>query len=425
MQLAFRLVEIAGTVLAWLIAIPLAFLVPKDHRLIVVIGREDGRFSDNAKYFCLQAWAGGPGRHYRVVFLTGNRATWSELNDRGAPVLRFPSLRAIGCLLRAAAVVADSVEWVRKGRFQLAFRAKRIQLWHGVPLKKIELDHLAARLDRRGILFRLLYRLYLSFNARYPRYDLLVSTSRYFTSRAFADSFHARKVIECGYPRNAALSAQGCSGLGELVGVNTDRETLRALQMARADGERLILFAPTFRTHGANVLDPGVIDWIALDAFARARRLRVVLKLHPLLAGTQKLRGCSHVIDYDARCDVYPLLAQVEVLITDYSSIYFDFLLLDRPIIFFPYDLEEYQQRERGLLFPYEQVTPGAVARTQDELHAAILVALGPAGDGHAADRRALRELAFDHPEPDAGLSIWPHLTRLLGGARGRDGRAA
>lgn len=416
-QVLIRLAWLPGIALAWLIAVPLAFLVRKRPALVVVIGREDGRFSDNAKYFCLQAWAGEPGRRYKIVFLTESRTTWNELNGRGAPVLLYPSLRGIWSLLRAAVIVADSVDWVRKARFQLAFRAKRVQLWHGVPLKKIELDHLKSRLRKRGFLFRALYSLYVSAMARYPLYDLLVSTSRYFTTRAFAGSFRAVKVIECGYPRNTALSAQARDRLGELVWVNTDRETMGTLETGRAEGARLVLFAPTFRTHGANILDPGVIDWDALDEFARAQRLRIVLKLHPLLAGAGQLQACSHVSEYDARCDVYPLLGEIDILITDYSSIYFDFLLVDRPIIFFPYDLVEYQQRERDLLFPYSQVTPGAIASSQQELHAKIRAALEPAGDGYAAERRALRALAFDHQEPDAGLAIWPHLDRLLGAA--------
>ena len=57
--------------------------------------------------------------------------------------------------------------------------------------------------------------------------------------------------------------------------------------------------------------------------------------------------------------DVYTFLSEVDILITDYSSIYFDYLLWERPIIFFPYDLEYYRDEDRGLIFEYDEYTPG------------------------------------------------------------------
>jgi CDP-glycerol glycerophosphotransferase (TagB/SpsB family) len=61
--------------------------------------------------------------------------------------------------------------------------------------------------------------------------------------------------------------------------------------------------------------------------------------------------------------DIYPLLRESAVLITDYSSVYFDYLLLDRPIIFAPFDLQLYTTAERELFYDYDQVTPGPKAK--------------------------------------------------------------
>jgi len=60
--------------------------------------------------------------------------------------------------------------------------------------------------------------------------------------------------------------------------------------------------------------------------------------------------------------DIYPLLKETAVLITDYSSIFFDYLLLDRPIVFAPFDIQQYVTVERGLFYDYDQVTPGPKA---------------------------------------------------------------
>ena len=61
--------------------------------------------------------------------------------------------------------------------------------------------------------------------------------------------------------------------------------------------------------------------------------------------------------------DIYPLLKEAAVLITDYSSIFFDYLLLDRPIVFAPFDIQHYVTAERELFYEYDQVTPGPKAK--------------------------------------------------------------
>ena len=65
-------------------------------------------------------------------------------------------------------------------------------------------------------------------------------------------------------------------------------------------------------------------------------------------------------------------MVHCDLLITDYSSIFFDFLLLDRPIVFFPYDLEQYLSQDRAMYFDYEIMTPGPKCRTYDELELQI-----------------------------------------------------
>jgi CDP-glycerol glycerophosphotransferase (TagB/SpsB family) len=114
------------------------------------------------------------------------------------------------------------------------------------------------------------------------------------------------------------------------------------------------------------------------------------------------------------------MLPRLDALITDYSSIYFDYLLLDRPVLFFPYDLERYREDERGFYFEYEEVTPGPKARTFDELVSRICELL----DGYERERAAWR------PERDRvahlchafrdGQSARRLIDRLHEGARAR-----
>ena len=407
-----QLRELPILLLAWLVAWPLGRLCPRDRKRIAVIGRDDGRFSDNAKYFFIHG-AAGLRDHYTVVFVTGDRRTRDALLEHGAAAVLYPSLAAFRLLLRAGAVVADSAEWVRGGRYQLSFGAKRLQLWHGVPLKAIERVNLKRTLSRWRAPARLLYGVYLKLFARYPRYDLVVSTSGFFSAAAFRESFDVARVIESGYPRNDVLASGNGSPSSALVPVNCDDAALARMRELRLGGHRVVLYAPTFRTHGRNPVGGEVLDHTALQVFAESNRLCIVLKLHPVLAGARRLRGLPHIVEYEPGGDIYPALAGVDLLVTDYSSIYFDFLLLDRPMVFFPYDLDEYLRRERDLLFEYRQMTPGPIARTQGELQREILLALDDR-DAFSSERARVRSLAFDHAAGGAAERIWAQLERIL-----------
>jgi len=103
--------------------------------------------------------------------------------------------------------------------------------------------------------------------------------------------------------------------------------------------------------------------------------------------------------------DAHLLLHEVDVLVTDYSSIYFDYLLTDRPIIFYAYDLTDYVGASRALYEPYEDVTPGILARNSEELVSALKTVLEDYTEAlqQYADQRAkLRVRLHAPPEPSA-----------------------
>jgi CDP-glycerol glycerophosphotransferase (TagB/SpsB family) len=159
----------------------------------------------------------------------------------------------------------------------------------------------------------------------------------------------------------------------------------------RIAGRRFVLYAPTWREGGES-----------LYAFSPSElaRLERVLERHNAALG---IRGHSNVRTHaayaDARysdtilsmneCpDVNLVLRLTDVLITDYSGIYFDFLLLDRPVIHFVYDLQEYRL-DRGFLYDIEEVAAGPLAPTFDQLLTELDQTLG----GGDADRTRRREM--------------------------------
>ena len=122
--------------------------------------------------------------------------------------------------------------------------------------------------------------------------------------------------------------------------------------------------------------------------------------------------GSPRVRTADGRAfpDANELLKHVDVLVTDYSSIYMDFLLLDRPVVFNPVDREEYEA-QRGFLFPYDDHTPGAKARTEAQFLAALEAELQGL-DPYAADRARTRALFHKHPGGGARERILGEVAR-------------
>jgi len=122
-----------------LIALPLSVLVNKRKNLISFIGRDSGIFTDNVKYFFLYLHYLKPG-DIEYYFITENKNTYREVKDLNLPALYYPSFKSIYVLLRSNILIVDNWTWITNLKYYLLYKAKKIQLWHGVPLKKIELD---------------------------------------------------------------------------------------------------------------------------------------------------------------------------------------------------------------------------------------------------------------------------------------------
>mgnify|MGYP001809730153 CR=1 FL=1 len=383
--IAFR--QFLTALLGWVVGYPLTRLIRRDPNLILVIPRPG--FSDNSKYFYLYAAEQLAGRG-RVVLLSGDSVIRNRVIEAGGEAVTHPSWRSLNLLLRCRTVATDVSDWFDYGAYPLTADATRVQIWHGAPLKHIELALFEWRLSHLPAWLRLLLRIQKTVIGRYPRYDLVVATSQGFIRDAFAHSFEAREFVATGYPRNDILFGWPPAGTlaDRLAAINVDHETLQRVREARESGWTVCLYVPTFRKDMGCTFS-GAVDLGRLSTFAGQHRLLMVLKLHPFLHGMHALQAYPHMIEYEAQADVYPLMPLTDVLITDYSSIFFDFLLLDRPIIFLTHDLERYLEQDRAMYFDFATMTPGVKCQDQDELEQALLAVLSGEGD---ADLAAMRE---------------------------------
>lgn len=161
----------------------------------------------------------------------------------------------------------------------------------------------------------------------------------------------------------------------------------------------MIFYMPTFRE--SEILFFENFDRDDFQIFLEENNTLFCIKLHPKSKLNEEFRNIQSenimVINKDA--DPYVFLKMADVLITDYSSIYFDYLLLDRPIIFFAYDLEEYLNDSREMYFDYDEFTPGEKVNNYHELKKSILRCVNLDNenrDEYSDSRRKIREKVFD-----------------------------
>lgn len=355
-----------------------------------VFGADGGdRFADNPKYLFLHA--ARERDDVRAIWLSENDETIDELRAAGYEAYRSDGVRGVVHTLLAEYV------FVCLGRGDVAWWATGgthvVNLWHGCPLKRIGADRAG---EKPGLVDRLI------FATRDSAFNDLVTTADGLR-RHFASAFDlsTEQVPALGYPRNDVLRADPVDA--ELcVDVAThDRIAARA-----GDGP-VVAYMPTYRrgfgmAHGGG--DGPPIDEAALHDLLDAHDATFLVKHHPHATERIGAGAGDRIIDLPDDYDIYPSLDDVDVLLTDYSSVYLDYLHLDRPVVFYPYDREAYEARP-GFYFDYDAVTPGPTPETFGGLYDALDDALAGV-DEYEAERSTVRNQFFDHPDADAAALV-------------------
>ena len=253
-----------------------------------------------------------------------------------------------------------------------------INLWHGVPLKKIAL--LDPILNKAG-------RIYLK-KIFSENYTCILTTSHELIplmARSFAVSEDKIKVW--GQPRNDGLFQK-----------NDCREILGQLFPDLPEYTKTVLYAPTFRDYGQVQLFPFKdFDQEQLEAFLEEKNMLLFIRTHVAEQGSAApyLGKRIRFLGNEQAEDVTGILNIFDCLITDYSSIYIDYLLTDKPMIFLPYDRQQYLDG-RGMNFDYDDVTPGPKPETFND----FLDALSPKEDFWKSERTRVNRLfnEIQHP---------------------------
>lgn len=234
-----------------------------------------------------------------------------------------------------------------------------LQTWHGTPLKKLALDMEAVHMPGTDT-----KRYKASFERESKKWDYLISPNKYATNifkRAFAFN---QTILEIGYPRNDLF-------------YNTDKlkivtENVKS-RLKIPENKKIILYAPTWRDHQNEGRGQYRLSIpLNFEEFTSKFGDQYVLlvRFHYLVSENLDLsKVSSNVIDVSDYPDIAELYTISDVLITDYSSVMFDYAHLLRPILFYVYDLEEYRDQIRGFYMDFTKEAPGPLIRTEEELY--------------------------------------------------------
>lgn len=239
-----------------------------------------------------------------------------------------------------------------------------IQCWHGTPFKRLGYD-----IEQSDNAMNSIWEIREKYRSDAKRFTYLLSSCPFVTDK-FSSAWNLKKgndkILEIGYPRNDELYSCAEEKIKKIK---------QSLGIKDSINKKIILYAPTWRDNQHDIRQGYVYDTpVDFEVIAEALKEEYIIlfRAHYMVANNfnfNKFKGIIYnVSDYDDINDLYIIS---DLLITDYSSVFFDYAVLKRPIIFFMYDIELYRDEMRGFYLDLSEL-PGPIVKTEKELIDAI-----------------------------------------------------
>ena len=236
--------------------------------------------------------------------------------------------------------------------FRKALGQTYLQTWHGTPLKRLGRDIANNQLTKS----------YLDTMDREAKaWDYLISPNA-FCTEIFPTCFaYAGQILETGYPRNDKLTNA----------TEAERQRIRESIGVSDPSVTLVMYAPTWRDYSRTATGNWQSVFYLDENLELPEGFKLIYRGHSNTHEAHKDGGSERFIDVTRYPNITDLYLAADVLITDYSSVMFDYTVTGKPIIFMTPDLERYRA-ERGFYFDFETEAPGPILNTQEEVVAAL-----------------------------------------------------
>jgi len=315
----------------------ISYVIPKKKNIWIFSSWNGRKYSDNPRAIFCRTLKNHP--NIKAIWISKDKHLYYKLKLAGVPVAYAYNIDGFYYqMVAGAAIFSHSIDWDFLS-FLISRQTKRVQTWHGIPIKRIGYDdtkYSKTEFRRRIINFLMPYKI--DFN-----YDLVLAASNYDKS-IYCKAFHVnnKKVAITGYPRNDQIFTQ---------------------DFPKKKGAIKIIYMPTFRGEIGSefqLLKNSKFDFEKTNKYMKELNALLYIKIHPvqIYSNTDLIlsKKCSNIILMDPSVDVYENLSEFDMLITDFSGIFFDFLITGKPIIMAPIEFENYLKYDRKIYINYDDI---------------------------------------------------------------------
>lgn len=355
--------------------------IPTHKKTILFIAFHGRGYTDNPRAIYEYMIKQDRFKDYRFIWAIKHHKK-KDIDIPGAKIIEYFSIPYFFYLARSQYWIANCKlpMYVLKKDSQIY-----LQTWHGTPLKKLAYDievPEGTTFYRSGMNEEMMH---LTYKEDVKKYNYMISPSS-FTTEVFQSAFRIDKdrLIETGYPRNDFLSNYSIDDINSIK----DKYNL-------PKDKKIILYAPTWRDN--SYVTKGYTFKLEVDFNKWQEKLGdeyiIVFKPHYLIINDFDVNQYQgFVYSIPANEDISSLYIISDILITDYSSVFFDYAILNRPIYFYMYDLEHYRDELRGFYLDIYQDLPGDIIEDEDLLLDSII-------KGYDYQRLSAFNARFNHHE--------------------------
>lgn len=320
------------------------FFSSKVNNNLLVFGSTNGQaYTGNSKvifeYLCNHS-------KYYCVWITGSEEVYRDLKKKQYRVVLNKNIIKTIKILKAAKYIFISHGFGDISYIDFSPDSKLIHLAHGISFKK-------GGHDLESNIMPIVEKI---MNKKLVEHmDILIDSSEE-TKRHKMSRFgvNSNRIIVTGYPRNDIL-----------INHSEDLESKIKRKLGIEKGYDIILYAPTFRDY--KYTNPLTEKFLGkLEKYLLEAKKYFLYKPHPFTENIN-LKQYKNMISIERNVDILDLLIIADILITDYSSVLYDFLLTMKPMIFFATDLDKYTE-VRDFYYNYETFVPGPIVKTGDQL---------------------------------------------------------
>lgn len=325
-----------------------------------LFGSGNGFNGSNTKFFFLYMLDMHP--EIRCYWITDDKQILRELRERNLPVKYKWSPSTIWlCLTSKVYVFTHGVGDIN---FSTSGNTLKVSLWHGIGIKNSQFLAEWKNINENSLKIRIL-KPYI-----HTKPDLYLTSYSPTVHEMHKKTFRIGDniLMEGMYPRVIPLISSK-QDVWKFIEKNESHEFVDFIHTLQTY-DKVYIYMPTYRHDSKfGVIESSGMNLKELNDFFIKKNYLLLLKLHPWdcsdIKGTDSLKN---VKVYDKRFDIYLSLPFIDTLITDYSSVFHEFILMDKEIILFNFDYDDFIKKDNGLYFDYKKYTPAIEARTYNEL---------------------------------------------------------